>query len=241
MAWIWDLAAVAVIVLAGVIGYHRGFFKSVMQLVSGIVALLLAAWLAAPIAGQIFDLFLSDRITDALENRLTETAMTGEKTLGDSLDTYVEELPGPLQELLRKNGLNGSEIAQKFSLNGTETARTVAETVVREVLRPGAVKLIELLCFFLLFVVLLVALFFVTKVVNKVLHLPVLRQINGLLGAVVGVAEGLLLACVLCTLLGWRAGMAQEESFITEEQMEQTVLVQRLDQSSRLDLTELWK
>ena len=93
MAYILDGAAILVVLLAVFIGYHRGFVRSLIQLVGLIAAAVVAAALSTGIAALVFDNFISDGLTQTVSSKI-QTADTA--TAAESLQQALEELPGPI-------------------------------------------------------------------------------------------------------------------------------------------------
>lgn len=81
MAYILDGAAILVVLLAVFIGYHRGFVRSLIQLVGLIAAAIIAAALSTGIAALVFDSFISDGLTETISSKIqaTDTSSGGPK------------------------------------------------------------------------------------------------------------------------------------------------------------------
>ena len=82
--------------------------------------------------------------------------------------------------------------------SGVSFAEDVAETITQKVARPIVTRLLAIILFIILFVLLRVLIKVIANALNLVARLPGLNLANRTLGAVIGFAEGLLIAYVCC-------------------------------------------
>ncbi len=79
MSWI-DLIVVAIVIIAMIIGFWRGFLKTLVGLVSIVVAFSLSAACAQPVAEKLYDNYLETTVTEALgglTGKITPVAAVG--------------------------------------------------------------------------------------------------------------------------------------------------------------------
>ncbi len=226
MAYILDGAVILIFILAIFIGYKRGFVKAAIRLVGCILAAVIAGVLSPVIAGGIFDTFASDKLQQTISSGMTTTDAS---SAAEGIEKALESLPAPVLNALEACGLSSpTQIVEnvKDSLNGTADA--LAETVVTKVLRPVAVALLQALCFFILFILLMIVVGILAGLVNKVFKLPLLKQMNGGLGAVVGAAEGLVLLFVAVTVVQLAAASSGTDALITQKDIDDSFVVSRM-------------
>ena len=101
----------------------------------------------------------------------------------------------------------------------------MADALVNDVFRPVGVLLIRMVSFLLLFIVLMIAAHFLANVISKVFRLPLLRQADGLLGALFGAVEGVILALAAVTVMQMLAASTAEDALISQQDIEDTVIV----------------
>ena len=82
--------------------------------------------------------------------------------------------------------------------SGVSFAEDVAETITQKVARPIVTRLLAIILFIILFVLPRVLIKVIANALNLVARLPGLNLANRTLGAVIGFAEGLLIAYVCC-------------------------------------------
>ena len=225
MAYILDGVVILIFLLSVWIGYRRGFFKSVIQLVGCFAAAAIAFTVSTPIADSIYSGFVEKRIQDALIEKIEEAKSDAvEGTI-----KAVEEMPSSIGNLLKLFKLDTEQTISKAIDGATDsTVPVIAAKVEREVIRPAAITLIRVICFGILFILLMIGIGIAAKIIDKVLKLPVLKQVNGSLGAVIGAVEGIIIVLVAVLVMNFMAATADAESIITTETMEDTILVSRL-------------
>lgn len=111
-------------------------------------------------------------------------------TAAESLQQALEELPGPISNALAQYIGTPEQIVSGIQGSLDSSAEAVASTVVRSVIRPVAVALLRFLVFFVLFILLMIVVGLVARLVNGLFKAPVLKQVNGALGAVIGLIQG---------------------------------------------------
>ena len=197
MTYILDGAIILILVVAIALGYRRGFVRSVVQLAGLIAAFVLAFSLSATLAGLAFDNFASEPLQESITQALQENVSS---SASEQVQTALDALPEFLV-----NALNANETAQAaldgLSKQVNDSAPALAETVVVDILRPLAVALLRFLLFLLLFLGLMIVVKLVTKLIKPLTKLPVIRQADGALGAVIGLAKGVLFVLVAVTVM----------------------------------------
>ena len=222
MAYILDGAAILVVLLAVFIGYHRGFVRSLIQLVGLIAAAVIAAVLSTGIAALVFDSFISDGLTETISTKIQATDTS---SAAESVQQALQELPAPIVHALEQYIGTPHEIVSGLEGSLSGSAQAVAETVVKSVVRPVAVALLRFLVFFILFILLMIVVGLVAKLVNGLFKVPVLKQVNGVLGAVVGVVQGILFLFVAVTVLQLVTASTSADAAVSSKDVEDSILV----------------
>ena len=148
MAYILDIAVILIFVLAIFIGYRRGFVKSIIRLVGCLLALVIAGTLSGTIAGGIYDGFLAGKVKEQIVTHIPAADTASIKT---GLHDAIEQMPGFVKNALDAYDL-GSPDAIVDSLGDTLSGNVdaVAQTISDKVIRPVAVLLLQMVCFFVL-------------------------------------------------------------------------------------------
>lgn len=223
MAYLLDGAAILVLVLAAIFGYKRGFVRSLVQLVGCVCALILAALLARPAAGAVFDGFFREPVEQKIVSFWQENASA------DGLQQALDSLPGPVKNLMQANGIGSAEeMLEAVGMSGGEAADTVARAVTDRVVGPLCEFFLAAIAFLILFLLLMIVVSILARLVSGLFKAPVLRQLNGVLGVVLGLVQGLLFLFVGVLVLEAAAGAADPGSALSPQTLEETVLVRFL-------------
>ena len=223
MAYMLDIAVILILLLAVYIGYRRGFVKAVIKLVGCVLAVVIASVASLPLASGIFDAFAGDKLQEVIASQMTSTDTAA---VAAGIEAALDKLPGPVLNALEAYGLGTPEQiigGVKESLDGS--VEDIARSVVEVVIRPVAVALLRTLCFFLIFLLLILLVALVANLISKVFKLPILRQMDGGLGAIVGVAEGVVLVFVAVTVVQLVTASASADAALSAKDVEDSILV----------------
>ena len=217
-AIILDVLTAAALIAFTVMGAHRGFFRTVAGLLAVILALvgaqLFTNW-AAPHVSGVLQPAIERRVEKKVDAALGgDTITPQEPQIGASRpdsgtqDQKEAEEESEIQRLLRAIGVD-EQLFQRLGESAREKVRDTGVTVATAVVQSVAETAIRALLFLLSFVVFLLLLKLLAKVLDLALKLPVLRSMNGLAGAGVGLVEGIL-AIFLAIWLLRRLGVSFE-------------------------------
>ena len=217
-AIILDVLTAAALIAFTVMGAHRGFFRTVAGLLAVILAL---------VGAQLFTNWAAPHVSGVLQPAIERR---GEEKVGAALggDTITPQEPqigasrpdsgtqdqkeaeeeSEIQRLLRAIGVD-EQLFQRLGESAREKVRDTGVTVATAVVQSVAESVIRALLFLLSFAVFLLLLKLLAKVLDLALKLPVLRSMNGLAGAAVGLVEGAL-AVFLAVWLLRRFGVSFE-------------------------------
>ena len=200
-ALIIDLVLAAVLIAFAVIGAYKGLIRSLMALVSVVLALAGAALLTATFVEPVTEL-VYPRVQERVIARFAQDVPAdvlapenGDLNAGGLLPADLADALGGALDTLERFGVSGKTldgvaegVAQGVASAAEQAAYLLVKTVVQAAL---------FLVFFLLVMLLLKLL---TRALDGLCSLPVLRQINALGGAALSLAEGALLIFLLVYL-----------------------------------------
>lgn len=220
MSLVLNIILVAIMALTVFLGYRRGFVRTMIQLVGWVAALIVALTLSTPAATFAFDNFFAK----GLETQLTETfnGIAGEPSA--MLEQMVEKLPAPIASALENNP-HVLETLENLDESTANTAQSLASSVVDTVIRPLAVSLLQFLIFLVLFLLLLVVVRLLEKLVKPICKLPLIRQADGILGAVLGALKGAVFVLLLTALLQWLVTMGVFSNWVSTDTLEDAAIV----------------
>ena len=183
------IIVLALLVFLMINGLRRGFLRILLTTFSLVITLVLAAVLLKPVSTFIQDktsigTSIEEKVGDFVDSKLEGVVNTNEDEIIDSL---------PIPSFLKKN-LHENNTVTKYKEQGVSSFREYAVKNITTI----AVKAITYLALMIIIFLLLRLLLMLTKFINKV---PVIGGINRILGAVLGLIEGLIIIWALCLLV----------------------------------------
>lgn len=206
-AWIIDGALVLIFLAAAAWAAYKGFFVTVLRLAAWVVSFGLAAALSAALAAPVYEAFFASPARELIAQNIG-AAVDGSQA-AQYAQQVIADLPGAVQELAEVAGISINEL-----VGGLQTglhAENAAIVLEQGLVAPIATAVIRLVISLVLFVILMVVLRFVCSWLEKLRKLPVLKQADWLLGAVLGAVKGLLLVFVLALVLQAAAALSADD------------------------------
>ena len=190
-----DIVIIAILGLSVLVGLYRGFISSVASVGGCLLSLGLSFWLSPMVAGWVRN---NPDILKTLASYTDAATKLGDQALAstpvasltpDSIQGILSRvaLPAPLNTLLQNNLQN--EVFGAAADVGTYVSQTIV----------GAI--LNVICFVLCFIVLMLVIHFILNFLKVVFKFPVLKQLNSLAGAILGLLRGVLLCFVAFALL----------------------------------------
>lgn len=177
-----DVIVLAIILISAFIGYKRGFVKTTIGLVSFFIAIGLAIMFYKPLAVILTEkTSIDDWIVDNLEH--ARSSESGEKL---ALSTEaVEEEPAEEEATIQSvfDKLPDA-IIEKIDIENTKAK------IAHEVAVKVSELIMNLLSLIIIFTVVKITLFIAELLLGGLMNLPVLKQINEILGMCMGAVLG---------------------------------------------------
>ncbi len=193
-----DIVLIIIVVTSILDSARRGFIRCVLSLVCAAVALAAAVQFSQPFAEAVYDNFLSDIVVEQVEQRIPDGINSNIAV--DTVTQTIEMLPEYLIEQVKGLGVDiraFSDYISSLELSAQDTAREISEKIVR----PGALVLLKLVCYILIFIAVRFVLGFAVGLIDKFASLPILGHVNKWLGGALGCMKGVVFVLVLSTLL----------------------------------------
>ena len=194
-----DIIILVIIALSVLFGLYRGFIQSVLNLGSGLLAVV-GSFLLFPIVSDVVS--SNTAVTRFISTYTDSGSLLGDLGLSSlavnalseqNIASIVERanLPPPLDTLLAHN------LSQRVFAPLGDLATSVGDYVNQTVLSVSINVICFILCFLICFVVSLV----VVNMLRAVFRFPVLKQLDWLAGGAFGLLLGVLLCFVVLTVL----------------------------------------
>ena len=208
-----DIVVAAVLLGFAVYGGKRGLFRALSGLLAVVVALvgagIIAATFTTPVTKVVTPL-IAGHIEEKVENAMAvQTADSGVQM--PEADT---EDPSAIQDLLAILGLD-DEVRSRLAEQVQEKVRDTGASIAAAVVESMARSFIYGTLYILSFAVLLLLMKVLIGAMDLVLKLPLLRGLNTLGGAAVGLVEGALLLFLAVWVLR-RLGVSFESEALAE-------------------------
>lgn len=191
MAIIFDVAVFAIVILLLILGYKRGFIRTVINLVGYAVSAVLAFFISQPVAGFIFESFFRKGSVDMINGELGK--LSGGQSVAELLDTAFAAIPE------RISALASSYVGSLDQIK--DTIADVATAVVDQVIGPIATIMIQSIVFLVLFIVFCILVKLVTKALKIIDKLPVIGTANAVLGLVVGLVQAVIFLFIFTSVV----------------------------------------
>ena len=210
IAWFCQhwLSVLAAVLLVGMMlnGHRRGFLRLSVTLLSVVITLILVRLTLPHVTGFLLE---HTGITKAVEQQIIRNSGLELRSAADTDSWAVQdeilsdlEIPEELKRLIREN--NTREI---WNAMGVERfTQYVAGYLSRTIL--------NVVVFLILFILISLLLHLLINVLDVVTRLPVIHGLNQIAGAVLGLAEGLVLLWVFFLLLGLFRGLPPAQAML---------------------------
>ncbi|HEX3025830.1 MAG TPA: CvpA family protein [Clostridia bacterium] len=191
MSLFLDVVTVAVMGATILFSYRKGLVRSVIELAGYIAAAVAAYIFSVPLGNWLFSLFrpmLAGKFSAGISQALAQQS--------GGVGTGLNEIA----KFVSKYGIStGNASAWSAGLKSGETALT--GSVMNSVVDPFASGIGRILAFALIFALCMVLVRLVARASDVVFHIPVIRQVNGFGGAVVGVVKGFVIMFLISAII----------------------------------------
>lgn len=194
MGIILDLIVVAIILVTVAFSAKRGFVRVAVELVGFIAAILLTFAVSTPLANLTYDKFIEPSLVKSVSSSTGETASQVVDSTWDSLPSFIKNNSASL-------GISKDSYNEKISTNLAQGAETAAKTASQNVIKPVATKFIGLIISVVLLIVLMFVVKILAKYMNKLFSFSIVGKLNRVLGGIIGLPKGIILAIAFCMLV----------------------------------------
>ena len=202
-----DIIIISIIALFVIIGIARGMAKSLLSLAGIVVTAISAYYLSKYCSEYIYDMFVKDNIIRNLEQTIQQYGF--EYAANNSIDALPLWIGGMLSGILALFGATASDFNSNIGTTISESAASAIERAVA----PSVIMIFWLLLMIIFFIVIYIIVKKLIKLVLKVFEIPIIKQINKLLGGVLGAVEGLVVVWFAVNIFYTVASISNPELF----------------------------
>ena len=208
-----DIVVAAVLLGFAVYGGKRGLFRALSGLLAVVVALVGAGIIAATFTTPVTKV-VTPMIAGHIEEKVENAMAVQSAGSGVQMPEADTEDPSAIQDLLAILGLD-DEVRSRLAEEVEEKVRDTGASIAAAVVESMARSFIYGTLYILSFAVLLLLMKVLIGAMDLVLKLPLLRGLNTLGGAAVGLVEGALLLFLAVWVLR-RLGVSFESEALAE-------------------------
>lgn len=207
-----DIIVCAVILLCVLIGFSRGFIKSFIEFIGYFAAMIASVFLANVLSVFVYNTVLRDIMIKKISSAITDSAAM---PVEQKVQAVLQTLPKFITNGMGEHGVTTQSLGKTLSASAASAAPKAAD-----LMSPMVIGLTKVIFTVIIFVLLLMVIRLLAKAVNTVFKLPLLHEVNSLLGGVFGLLKGILVVLLLCSLLELTVPVTQVKS---QEFMQQTL------------------
>ncbi len=178
MGYILDGIILLICLLCVLIGVKRGFVHSVVRFLGSIIAALLASALGGVLAQWLFDTMFRGAMVEKINSSLQTL---GADNAAAAASQVLASLPDFLVRALEEAGVTLETVSHAINSQTSGAAGMVVDY-----LSPVFVNFLKVLAVIVLFFLFMTIVRLLAALVGDILRLPILKEVDGLLGGVFG-------------------------------------------------------
>ena len=195
MNWIVDLIVVGILITGLIIGCKQGAFNLIIYRLRKVLAFAGAILLSKPLGRWIADGILIKPISNFVMSKIPE----GEAFMASTTDELLAQVPDSVRMVAEFFDFDIEELAK----SALEKGEGMLRTLVTDLLQPVTRGIGVLIACAIIYIILLILLAVLRGAGNSILSLPLLKQLNGFLGGILGLSGAFVLSFLLVKLFGW--------------------------------------
>lgn len=194
MNFLADILLLAVVILFVIIGKTRGFLRTLLSFLGKIISLVTALFISKTYSEKFYELFLKARVTESLSQKL-------EADGGGAFDIaeVMKDIPASLLEFCNMLGFDVDSLMN--GINSSQITNDVAVLIEENVLAPILILVCQVVIFSVVSALISIVLTIVINLVCTVDKLPIIKSANGVLGAVLGLINGVIVVYIVSFVL----------------------------------------
>jgi len=197
---IWDLAAVAIIVICSVSAYQEGFLRSLVHFLGTAVSFAIGWLYSGPIARKSYELFLRQSVSEAVTDAVRQHGAQSFENVLVRVESFLEGLPSTIGDVVRSQ-LDADSLELWYQNMVRANSGDVAAALTEGLVEPVVTAASQIHVFCLLFLVCSIIASLAAGLLRGVHKLPIIGGIDSALGGVFGVVRGMLYVFVLAAAL----------------------------------------
>lgn len=220
---ILDIFFLAFAVLTIFIARKKGFVLTLLDF----AAFFLAVFLAIPVSGWlaegVYNTFISQSVVTALESQLPSAASSAE--IAAQVNAVLSDFPDFVTAYASSIGIDISEISRQVSAAGA-SAGSLTQTVEADIVAPIVTAVCKAIIFVILLIIFVILLKIAARLIKQFFKLPVLKTLNGTLGAILGVLKAAVGIVIICSVIGLIGELTAESTPVIQNSVNDSVVAE---------------
>ena len=193
------IVVIGIILITGVVGYYKGLIKTVLSMVTIVVSAILTSIVAPEVSKVLCENdSVYESVYDVVSENIDLTEVTNElaKTASDKLDEAAQSeildeigMPPVVKDIIIESGN-----LEKFTEENSDKFAEYLYNLITDLVINASTYVV-------VFIVLSIILAIISSVLNLISKLPVLKSLNRMAGAVLGVVEGFIIVWLFFILI----------------------------------------
>lgn len=220
---ILDILIIVTIFLFMLAGYKKGFIRSLFSFICSIVSLITSFFLAPIFSNWVYETFIRDAIISNITKVISESMG---QNVNAKVESVISSIPFNINDILGTFGISESKIGILLGNSATNSA-----FAIERLFYPVVMNYVNVLVGLILFLLISISIKLMSRVVFKATQVPVIRQVDWLLGMLFGMFKGLIFVIVLLAALSIinrfdKSGVLNE--YISEENVNSTFIFKHI-------------
>lgn len=217
VSFIYDAAAVAIILICMARGAKDGFAKAFVQTVGMVVSVAAALYVSRVCASLIYTTAIQPGLLSTIESSIDNAVDT--ESVVEGLKSALGAIPALSAVLFDFSGVEAS-LDGAVNLESSKIAAVVESSVIRPVVEP----LLQMIIFILTLIILMFVVTLLAKGSKGFNKVPVIGGINSFLGALMGIINGGVLLCAAAAVISLIISAKGDSQYLSQDIISNTYI-----------------
>ncbi len=199
MGYVLDLIVIAIIAVFALISAKRGFIRTIIEIVGFVLVILFANNVSPTVSDYTYDKLIEPPIISSVENLQID---------GKPINISTDNLPSFVNNFLGES-FNITEFQNEINKNISAGIASAVTSASQTIVKPVVTSILNVIFTLIITVVLLIIVNLLAKIINKLFSFSLVGKANKILGAILGIAKGVVVACIACTVISLIVSLTQ--------------------------------
>ncbi len=176
-------------------GVKRGLIYMVINIAGTVCASLLSSFVASLLAFNVYNRFVKLNIINGISEATKNITETDPSAAADSI---IEKLSNFSLNVFSYTGINADSIAKELKFTGLSIP-----DIIEGMIRPVAVKMVSVILTLIFFILFMAVVSFLANKFTKTIDRTALGVPNRIFGALIGVAQALLIIMIISMIISF--------------------------------------